>query len=228
MYTPSELLSQVEKEIRAEFKDLITCFESFHEEEYTSIIVEIRKTAGQNIVIRRSREIIDAIVGEAYIVSLLVRPIERVGESNGLFNLVYSGGVDSFFVKYYAPERPRSTPFSAAIYSTQFMKAMRTIRIDSPFELWERLFSPAYSRLANKKGVSSFSAKNLACDLRDFLLKHLDFIESIAQATGRSLEILDPLPQLTVKMSHSTNGAGASPPEMLRRQVVREHELALQ
>ncbi|MGB0386718.1 MAG: hypothetical protein ACPGWR_18050, partial [Ardenticatenaceae bacterium] len=93
-----------------------------------------------------------------------------------------------------------------------------------------------YQVMNNKKGVTSFSAKNLACELRDFLLKHLDFIESIAEATGRSLQILHPLPQFAASVSHSSdsNRAKVSQPELLRvgsggvAQVAREHELALQ
>ncbi|MGB0386982.1 MAG: hypothetical protein ACPGWR_19375 [Ardenticatenaceae bacterium] len=236
MYPPSELLLQVEKQVKAEFKDQVTDFEWLYEEEYTSITVRIRKTAWQKHVICRTRQIIDAIIGDPYIVALMVRPIERVGEADDLFNLVYNGGSNVFFVNYYAPERPRSTPFSPPIYYTQFMKAIRTIRLDSPFELWKGLFPPAYRRLAKKKGVTSFCAKNLAEELRDFLLKHLDFIESIAEATGRPLQILYPLPQFAASVDDSShsNGAQASQPELMIAssgpvaEVAREHQLALQ
>ena len=164
----------------------------------------------------------------------MVRSIERVGEADDLFNLVYDGGGHVFFVKYYAPERPRSTPFSVSIYYTRLIKGVRMIHLNSAFELWQQLFPPVVSRLARREEVHSFCAKNLAEEWRDFLLKHLDFIESIAEATGRPLEILHPLPQFAASVSHSTNGAQASQPELLIAssgrvaQVAREHELALQ
>ena len=227
MYAPSELLLQVEKEVKAEFKDQMTDFEWYYEEEYTSITVKIRKTAWQKHVICRTRQMIDAIIGDPYIVSLMVRSIESVGEADDLFKLTYDGGSHVFFVKYYAPERPRSTPFSVSIYYTRLIKGVRMIHLDSAFELWQQLFPPVVSKLAKREEVHSFCAKNLAEEWRDFLLKHLDFIESIADATGSPLKILQPLPQLAA-VSHSSNGAGASPPEMLTRQVAREHELALQ
>jgi hypothetical protein len=196
LYAPSELLKQVERQIKAEFKDIITSFESFYEDEFTSIIVEIREMACHIYVDERCFQIINSIIGDEYIVDLLVRPIESIDQPDGLFNLTYEGAGNTFFVDYYAPERPRSNPFKTSIYYTTMIEAMGRVYLDSPSELWGRLFRPIKEVLAKRQGVNSF-CKELAPDLRCFLLENLNFIERMHQSSDELLEVpqLAPLPQ---------------------------------
>ena len=208
MYVRSELLDQVEQQVRAKFGDEITSFEWFYEEGFTGIYIEIRSQVMQIPVIRGTRQIINECIGEPggpYIVSLSVSPIESVGCTDGQFNLTYEGGGEYFWVDYYAPERPRSHPFVASISYYTMKDAVRTIHLDSPTQFWERLFHPLKETFAKQEGVPSFSKHLLAEDLRDFLLEHLDFIKHIAAAKGRSLEILEPAPRLA-SQSKEPNG----------------------
>lgn len=208
MYAPSELLDQVEQQVRAEFGDEITSFEWFYEEGFTGIYIEIRSLALQIPVSRKTRQIINSCIGEPggpYIVSLSVSPIESVGCTDGQFNLSYEGGGETYWIDYYAPERPRTNPLVASIYYYTMNDALRTIHFDSPTQFWERLFHPLKETFAKEEGVPSFSKHLLAEDLRDFLLEHLDFIKHIAAAKGKSLEILSPAPPLA-SQSKESNG----------------------
>lgn len=220
MYVRSELLDQVEQQVRAEFGDEITSFEWFYEEGFTGIYIEIRSLALQLPVSYRTDEIINSLIGEEYIVCLSVSPIESVGCTDGQFNLSYEGGGETYWVDYYAPERPRTNPLVAAIYYYTMNDAVRTIHLDSPTQFWERLFHPLKETFAKEEGVPSFSKHLLAEDLRDFLLEHLDFIKYIAAAKGKSLEILSPAPPLA-SQSKETNGNRQQAP------VRRRKELAL-
>ena len=229
MYVPSEQLQQVEKKIRAEFKHVITSFESFYEDEFTSIIVELGKMAGHIEVEQRCIQIVNSVIGDEYIVSLLIRPIESIDQPTDLFNLTYSGASNNFLIDYYAPEYARlSCPsgknhFRTTIYYTKMIKALRTIHFDSPSELWSRLFRPIKEILAQRRGVHSF-CKDLAPDLRDFLVEHLDFIERMIEASGETLQVL-PAPITLLPPSPLANGRKPS----LARQhaATSQQELAL-
>ncbi|MGB0383707.1 MAG: hypothetical protein ACPGWR_02700 [Ardenticatenaceae bacterium] len=198
MYVPYELLEQVEKQVKAEFNGLITRYQWWHEDEYTTIVVEIDDITWDLRVEDRTSELIDEIIGDGYIVSLHLTPIERVGKPDDLFHLTYYGSGDTFFLDYYAPERARSNPLKASIYDTRMIKGMRRIYLDSPSELWGQLFRPIQETFAKRQGVHSF-CKDLAPDLRDFLLEHMDFIQRMIQASGETLQILpapvSPLPR---------------------------------
>ena len=223
MYAPSEQLQQVEKQIRAEFKQLITSFEWFNEDEFTSIIVELGKMAGHIQVEQRCIQIINSIIGNGYIVSPLIRPIESIDQPDGLFNLTYSGASNNFLIDYYAPEYARlSCPsgknrFRTTIYYIKMIKALRTVHFDSPTEFWAQLFHPLEETFAKRQGVHSF-CKELAPDLRDFLLEHLDFIERMIEASGETLEVL-PAPVSLLPPSSLANGRKPS--------LARQQELAL-
>jgi len=227
LYVPSELLQQVEKQIRAEFKQVITSFESFYEDEFTSIIVELGKMAGHIQVEQRCIQIVNSIIGDGYIVSLLIRPIESIDQPDGLFNLTYSGASNNFLIDYYAPEYARlSCPsgknrLRVSIYYTRMIKGMRTVHLDSPSKLWAQLFRPIQETFAKQKGVHSF-CQNLAPDLRNFLVEHLDFIERMIQASGETLQVLpapvSPLPQ-------SENGRQQK--KARKRAATSQQELAL-
>jgi len=195
LYAPCELLNQVEKQAKAEFGDEITYFEWWHEDEFTTIMVEIRSMALQIPVSNRIYEMVDSLIGDSYIVAIGVAPIESVDATEGLFNLIFYGGDNTFFLHYYAPERPRSNPFSVGVHYTNMFKAVRTIHFDSDQELWKELFHPAMPKRAKQEGVKSFSKALLAKELRDFLLQHLDFIKYIAEATKKPLHVFEPLLQ---------------------------------
>jgi hypothetical protein len=195
LYAPSELLAQVKQQAKAEFGDQITNFEWFYEEEYTTIMVEIRETVMHIPVGDRIREIVNEIVGDGYIVVISPTSIERVGCTDGLFDLRFNGGIDVFFIEYYAPERPRERPFHLTAFYSKMFEAVRTIHFDSPDQLWRRLVSRSREVLAEQKGVTSFRRDVLAADLRDFLIEHLDFIKHIAEATREPLHIFEPTPQ---------------------------------
>jgi hypothetical protein len=224
LYAPSELLEQVEKQVKAQFNGEITGFEWWHEEEYTTIAVTIQQIALQIPVIRSTRQIIDSICSDQYIVALLVRPIESISESKGLFNLIYDGAGNVFSLDYYAPERsglscPEGTnPFTAPIYYTPKFSAISTIHLDSPVEFWKRLFDPINEVLAKKAGVHSFSKETLAEELQYFLLKHLDFITHIAEAKGKQLQILAPQ---SIPLHQPSNG---TEPNRTPRQKHRARE----
>ncbi|MGB0387925.1 MAG: hypothetical protein ACPGWR_24170 [Ardenticatenaceae bacterium] len=192
MYVPSELLNQVEKQAKAEFGDQITYFEWWHEDEFTTIMVQIRSMALDMLVDDRISEIIDSLIGDQYIVELSVSPIESVDATDGLFNLTFHGGVNSFFVDYYPPERAERTRFQIPIHYLKMFKGVRTIRFDSACELWKGLIHPALPKLAKQEGVNSFSKQLLAEDLRDFLLQHLDFIKHIAEARKKPFHLFEP------------------------------------
>ncbi|MGB0387681.1 MAG: hypothetical protein ACPGWR_22925 [Ardenticatenaceae bacterium] len=224
MYPPSELLEQVEKQVLSEFKEQITYFEWWNEDEYTTIMVEIREIALEIPVSDRIREIVNTIIGHPdtseYIVAISVSPIYRVGASDGLFNLIYDGGISVFFIDYYAPELPRTNPFVLSFFYTRMFKAIGFIQVDSPAQFWERFLRPDDEVDAKKEGVLSFRKDLLALPLRDFLLKHLDLIKHIAQATRNPLQILEPTPTPS-QMSHSPNGTQAS------ARTKKAHQMAL-
>lgn len=224
MYAPSKLLEQIKRQVMDEFKEIITSFQWVHEEEYTGIYIEIEQMTWNQCVDDYTHQLIDSILGDQYMVSVLVRPIESVGVTDGLFNLTYYGASHIFFVDYYAPERARSNPFKTSIYYTKMIKAMRRIYLDSPREFWAQLFRPIKETLATSQGVHSFS-KELAPDLRDFFLEHLDFIQRMVQASGEQLEILLPPPQ-SIPLQQPSNGT--EPKRMPRQKHVRrlEHGLA--
>jgi hypothetical protein len=208
LYAPSELLDQIKRQVTSEFKDIITSFEWYHEEEYTSIYIEIRQIAWDERVDDYTHQLINSILGDQYIVPLLVRSIESVAATDGLFNLTYYGAGEHFRLDYYAPERPRANPFRASIYYYKMIEAVPTIYLDSPSELWGQLFRPIQETFAQQQGSHSFSKKILAPDLRDFLLKHLGFIEHIAKAKGHSLQILSPA--LITPLPQPSNGSEPS------------------
>lgn len=198
MYAPSELLEQVERQVRAEFNDQITSFEWWNEDEYTTIMVDIRELAWQIPMSIRCSDIVHDIIGDPdtseYIVATCVSAIESVNATDGLFNLTFHGaGINSFFLHYYAPEREGTTPLKVSIHYTKMFDAVRTIKRDSPARFWQRLFA-AREAYAKRQGVPSFSGDVLAKELQDFLLKHLDFIKHVAAATKKSLQILEPVP----------------------------------
>lgn len=221
MYAPDELLNQVRKQLMNEFKQQIISFEWFHEEEYTTIMVQVREVAFDIPVRNRLREIVHAIIGHPdsseYIVAISLSAAESVDATDGLFNLAYRSGSDSFFLYYYAPEREGANPFQVSILSRKMFDAVRTIHQDSPARLWEGLFRPIREVYAKRIGVESFSKDVLASQLRDFLLEHLDFIKHIAQATRTPLEIIEAMPMPSVPQS--TNGTGR---EHKRRHQARE------
>jgi hypothetical protein len=193
LYPPSDLLDQVKKIALREFKEKITYFEWWNEDEYTTIMVEIREIALEIPVEDRIDEIVHAIIGHPdtseYIVATSVSPIYRVGATDGLFNLIYDGGISVFFIDYYAPERARTNPFVLSFFYPRMFKGIRTIQLDSPAQLWERLIRPDDHTDAKQEGVLSFRKDVLAEALRDFLLKHLDFIKHISEATRNPLPI---------------------------------------
>lgn len=194
MYAPCELLNQVEKQTKAEFEDEITYFEWWHEDEFTTIMVQIRSMALDIPVADRIREIVNSLIGDKYIVAISVSPVESIDATDGLFNLTFDGGVRSFFVDYYLPEHPEKTRFQIPIHHLKMFKAIRTIHFDSAYELWEGLIHPALPELAKQEGVNSFSKALLAEELRDFLLQHLDFIKRIAEITTKKpLHVFEPL-----------------------------------
>jgi hypothetical protein len=205
LYAPSELLAQVKQQAKAEFGDQIIGFEWFYEQEYTTIMVKIRETMMHIPVGDRIGEIVNEIIGDGYIVVVSLTSIESVGCTDGLFNLKFNGGIDVFFIEYYAPERPTEKPFRLTAFYSKMFEAVRTIHFDSPSQLWRRLVSPAREVLAKQKGVTSFTKEILAADLRDFLIEHLDFIKHIAEATREPLHIFEPTSQPTTTIQ-SSNG----------------------
>ena len=231
MYAQSEQLDQIEKQAASEFHKVITHFEWVHEDNFTTIIVEIRDTALQIPIMDRIREIIDSIIGDQSVVDLLVRPVESVNAFDGLFNLTYEGGIPYFIIDYYAPEcessssEHRSSSFMASIDYYTMIEAIHTIHLDSAEQVWDRLFRPIHSQLAKKAGIKSFS-KSLAPDVRDFLLSHLDFIKHIADAKGDVLQILEPAPQV-VSLPSSPLANGHQQPAARKRAVASQQELAL-
>lgn len=218
MYVQSERLDKVKQQVTKEFGNQITSFEWWHEEEYTTIMVEIRSTVMQIPVGDRLRRIVNAVVGEQYIVVISVRPIETIGCTNGLFNLTYDGALETFFIDYYAPEQLRANPFSVSIYDGKMIEVISTIHLDSAEQLWERLIRPLDEKYAKHEGVNSFTKELLAEELRNFLLKHLDFIKHIAQAVNKPLQILDPVPQLAPL---SRNGTEPEPQKAHLRAVLQ-------
>jgi len=227
LYAPSELVKQVEKQVRAEFGDQITHFEWFDEEEYTTIMVEIGKIALDQCVEHRTRHLINSIIGDQYIVALLVTPVESVGATDDLFNLIYEGAGNTFFIRYYAPERLGSSypfganPFSIPIHYLRMFEAVRTIQLDSASDFWERLVRPIDETYAKQWGINSFSKHTLASDWRDFLLEHLDFIKHIAQAKSKPLQIVEPaLPSFALR-PHASNGDEQKPSQADRTPLVR-------
>lgn len=207
MYAPDELLEQVKKEVLSEFPDQIISFDWSHEQECSFVGVQLGEIALQIPLGHRIREIANTIVGHPddsdYIVPISVRASESVGATEGLFNMTYdAAGCNSFFVHYYAPERDRLIPFNISHYYDKMFEAIRTIHFDSPAQLWKRLVPPSRERAAKREGIESFSRELLAKELRDFLLKHLDFIIHIAQVTKKPLQILEPVPIL----APSSNG----------------------
>ena len=224
MYAPDELLEQLKKEVLSEFKDQILSFEWYHEQECSFVYVELGEIALQIPLGHRIHEIAYAIVGHPdnseYIVPISVRASESVGETEGLFNLAYYGaGNNSFCVHYYAPEEDPLIPFNIWIHYKEMFEAIRTIHFDSPAQVWKHLVRPSRERAAKRDGIESFSKERLAKELRDFLLKHLDFIKHIAQVTKKPLLILEPVPLL----EPSSNGAD----ENLFIQAQRAREMAL-
>jgi hypothetical protein len=227
LYAPSERLDKVKQQVTKEFGNQISSFEWWHEEEYTTIMVEIRSTVMQIPVGDRLRQIVKAVVGEQYIVSASVRPIETVGCTNSLFNLTYDGALETFFIDYYAPEHLRANAFSVSIYDGKMIEVISTIHLDSAEQLWERLIRPLDEKYAKHEGVNSFTKELLAQELRDFLLKHLDFIKHIGQAVNKPLQILAPVPQPSLL---SSNGTGREPqkwPIRAVRKPKREVAVAL-
>ncbi len=195
MYAPPERLNQVEKQAKAEFGDQITYFEWWHEDEFTTIMVQIRSMALDIPIADRIREIVNSLIGDEYIVAISVSPVESVDATDGLFNLTFDGGVNSFFVDYYPAEHPEKKSFQIPIHNLKMFKAIRTIHFDSAQELWKGLIHPALPELAKQQAVNSFSKALLAEELRDFLLQHLDFIKHIAEATKKPLHVFEPLLQ---------------------------------
>jgi hypothetical protein len=226
LYAPDKLLKKFKKQVLTEFKDQIISFEWSHEQECTFVLVEIGEIALQIPLGHRIRQIVNTIIGHPdsseYIVSISVWASESVEATDGLFNLTYYGaGSNSFSVHYYAPQRDPLIPFNVSIHYRKMFEAMRTIHLDSPAQLWERLVRPSREPAAKRRGVESFSKELLAEELRDFLLKHLDFIKHIAKVTNKPLQIIEPVP--TPSVTQSTNGTG----EILFLKVYQAREMAL-
>jgi len=214
LYPSAELLNQVQKQALAEFNDQITYFEWFYEEEFTAIMVDVRSIGMDIPVADRIRQIVNATVGDQYIVSICVSPIESVEATNGLFNLTYDGGICVFFIDYYASERPRAKPFQLTAFYSKMFEALRTIHFDSACDFWERFIRPVDYRLAKKEGITSFRQNLLAEPLRDFLIEHLDFIKHIAEAVREPLHIFEPAPQpMQALSSNGTQRAHKEVPE---------------
>lgn len=226
MYAPSELLAQVKEQVKAEFGDQITGFEWFYEEEYTTIMVEIRETVMHIPVGDRIGEIVNEVVGDGYIVVISLTSIETVGCTDGLFNLKFNGGIDVFFIEYYAPERPTDAPFRLTAFYSKMFEAVRTIHFDSPTQLWRRLVSRSREVYAEQQGVTSFRRDVLAADLRDFLIEHLDFIKHIAEATREPLHIFEPAPKPAAAIQ-SSNGTEPEHKETPRTNADSPVEAAL-
>ncbi|MGB0385821.1 MAG: hypothetical protein ACPGWR_13455 [Ardenticatenaceae bacterium] len=227
MYVPYELLEQVKKQVLTEFKGKIISFEWFHEEEYTSILVQIGEIALQIPLDNRIHEIAYTIIGHPdsseYIVPISVSATESVEATDGLFNLAYHGaGSNSFFVHYYAPERDPLRPFKVSVHYKKMFEAMRTIHLDSPAQLWKRLVRPIDETYAKHYKIHSFSKELLAEELRDFLLKHLDFIKHIAQVTNKPLQIIEPVPILA-----ESNGQSGQRVRTKKAHQAREMALAI-
>ncbi|MGB0388012.1 MAG: hypothetical protein ACPGWR_24620 [Ardenticatenaceae bacterium] len=229
MYVQSELLNKVKKQLKHEFKQQIISFEWFHEEEYTTIMVQVREVAFDIPVRHRLREIVNAIIGHPetseYIVSISVSATESLDATDGLFNLAYRSGSDSFFLYYDAPEREGANPFKVSIGSWKIFDSVRTIHQHSPARLWEQLFRPIREAYVKRQGIESFSKEGLAEALRDFLLEHLDFIKHIAQATRTPLQIIEPVSM--PKLSQSTNGTGREHKRRLQTREAPEMALAV-
>ena len=218
LYPPSELLDQVEQQMMDEFADQIISFEWLYEVEFTSIYVQIRSTASTALQIPigdRLYEIIHDYFGDEYIVAGSVTPVESVNATDGLFNLTCTGGTN-FFVDYYPPERARDKPYLTPIHYLRMFDAVRTIHLDSAEQLWERLIRPLDEKYAKHEGVDSFTKEQLAEELRDFLLQHLDFIKHIAQAVNKPRHIIEPVPQDSL---FSSNGTGREPQKAFLRAV---------
>lgn len=223
MYAPDELLEQLKKEVLSEFPDQIISFDWSHEQECSFVLVEIGEIALQIPLAHRIRQIANTIVGHPddseYIVPISVHATESVGETEGLFNLTYYGaGSNSFSVRYY-PNGDRSIPFNLSIHYKKMFEAIRTIHFDSPAQLWKRLVRPSRELAAKREGIESFSEELLAEELRDFLLKHIDFIKHIAQVIKKPLLILEPVP-ISAPSSNGTD-------ENLFIQMQKAREMAL-
>jgi hypothetical protein len=217
----------VKKQVLSEFGDQITYYEWFNEEEFTAIMVRIRSIALEIPVSLSIRQLVNAIIGEPdvseYIVAISVSPIESIEPTDGLFNLTFNGGYNTFFVHYYAPERPRENPLVVSIHYTKLFEAVRTIHLDSAAQLWRRLFRPAREKYAEQQGVPSFRKPVLAADLRDFFIEHLDFIKHIASARRMPLQIIAPVaiqPQPAPKRS-------LKQASVLRTTITPKREMAL-
>ena len=198
MYAPDELLEQLKKQVLSEFPDQIISFQWVHEQECSFVYVEVRKIALQIPLDDRISEIVYSIVGHPdnsqYIVPIHVWAVESIETTDGLFNLSYHGaGSNSFSVRYYPPEQDGLISFNLSIHYKKMFDAIRTIHLDSPAQLWERLVRPSREAAALRRGIEGFSKQRLAKELRDFLLKHLDFIKHIAEVTNQPLEILEPV-----------------------------------
>ncbi len=198
MYAPDELLEQLKKQVLSEYPDQIISFQWVHEQECSFVYVKIGEIALQIPMIDRIHEIAYSIVGHPddspYIVPISVSASESVEATDGLFNLSYYGaGRNSFCVHYYAPERDRLRPYKVSVHYEEMFDAMRTIYFDSPAQVWKRLVRPIDETYAKYEEVHSFCKELLAEKLRDFLLKHLDFIKHIAKVINKPFEIFEPV-----------------------------------
>ena len=198
MYAPDELLEQAKKQALSEFPDQIISFDWSHEQECSFVYVEVGKIALQIPLDNRISEIVYRIVGHPdssqYIVPIHVWAVESVDSTDDLFNLTYHGaGSHSFFVYYYVPGRDRLTPYQFSVDYKKMFDAMRTIHFDSPEQVWKRVVRPIDEKYAKYEEVHSFSKELLAEKLRDFLLKHLDFIKHIAKVINKPFEIFEPV-----------------------------------
>ena len=218
MYAPSEQVEQVKKQMMKEFGDQIISFEWDYEVEFTGIYVHIRSTALQIPIGDRLYDIINTIIDDKYIVSAGVIPVESVNATDGLFNLTCTGGTN-FFADYYPAGRARDKPYITPIHYLRMFKAVRTIHLDSAEQFWDRLIRPLDEKYAKHEGFNSFTKELLAEALRNFLLEHLDFIQHIAEAVRRPLQILDPQSQ---PAPLSSNGTGRLPLSLPQPQLASE------
>ena len=198
MYAPDDLLEQLKMQVLSEFPDQIISFQWVHEQECSFVYVQIGEIALQIPMIDRIHEMAYTIVGHPddspYIVPISVSAMESIEATDGLFNLTYHGaGSNSFFVYYYVPGRDRLRPYQFSVHYQEMFDAMRTIHFDSPEQVWKRLVRPIDEKYAKYGEVHSFSKEVLAEELRDFLLKHLDFIKHIAKVINKPFEIFEPI-----------------------------------
>ncbi|MDD5367599.1 MAG: hypothetical protein PHQ40_00820 [Anaerolineaceae bacterium] len=204
----SDQFAEFETRLKNELPDHIVAVEYDEDAEgQGTIAVEIKDVAWQYYVTGICRTILREILEEPFSVSLLVIPVARIGESEGLFGLTYRGGVNSFFIHYYAPERQRNKPFTVPVYYRKLIDVLRIIptkkgpSLENAEAIWNRLFSTSYEVLARQQGIHTFTASNLAARLRQFLIDVIDEIKEIAESKGDRIALISSVHRPPVKVS---------------------------